>query len=180
MSIEAQIAVLGGGCFWCLEAAYLKLKGVVSAVSGYTGGHTADPNYDDVCSGRTGHAEVVRVEFDPSIIDYSTILEVFWKIHDPTTLNRQGNDKGTQYRSAIFYSDEKQKKLAMDSREKAENAKIWPNPVVTEILSLDIFYPAEDYHDNYYERNRASNPYCIYVIDPKIKKLKESFPHLLV
>lgn len=174
-----QSAILGGGCFWCLEAVFKLVKGVSHVQSGYTGGHVQHPSYDDICTGETGHAEVVRIEFDSAVITFDELLDIFWKIHDPTTMNRQGNDRGTQYRSAIFFIDENQKKAAVESRVSAERKKIWPNPIVTEIVPLDIFYPAEDYHDNYYERNRMANPYCIYVIDPKVKKMQEHFKQQL-
>jgi peptide-methionine (S)-S-oxide reductase len=165
----AQTAVLGGGCFWCIEAAYRQLDGVISATSGYMGGQTANPTYEQVCGGDTGHAEVVKIVFDPAKISYERILAWFWDLHDPTTLNRQGADEGTQYRSAIFYADEAQKKTAEAS--KAAAAANFKDPIVTEITKAATFYPAEAYHQDYYFRNKSKNPYCRVVIEPKLKKL---------
>ncbi|XDD42298.1 peptide-methionine (S)-S-oxide reductase MsrA [Leptospira sp. WS60.C2] len=161
-------AILGGGCFWCTEAVYLRISGVISVVSGYAGGEKPNPSYKEICTGTTGHAEVIQIEYDPEILSYSKILEIFWVAHDPTTLNRQGNDVGTQYRSVIFYLDEKQKELAVESKRK--HAYLFPNPIVTEIMPAPTFYPAEDYHQNYFNLN-PQNPYCHYVIFPKLKKL---------
>ena len=166
----AETAVLGGGCFWCIEAAYRQLDGVLSATSGYMGGHLKDPTYEQICDKTTGHAEVVRVVFDPKKITYERILAWFWDLHDPTTLNRQGNDEGPQYRSAIFYHSDAQRKTAEAS--KAAVAKTLKDPVVTEITMATDFYPAEGYHQNYYFENKSKNGYCKYVIEPKLKKLK--------
>lgn len=169
---------LGSGCFWCTETIFEKLKGVESAVSGYSGGKTQNPTYKEVCSGETGHAEVIQVTFDPSIISYSELLEVFWKVHDPTTLNRQGNDVGTQYRSVIFYHNEEQKKLAEAYISKLEDANIFSDPIVTEITKFDKFYIAENYHQDYYEQNKRE-PYCNFVITPKVEKFKKIFKEKL-
>lgn len=166
----AEVATLGAGCFWCIEAAYRQLDGVYSATSGYMGGTVSDPTYEQICSGDSGHAEVVRVVFNPLKISYAKILSWFWKLHDPTTLNRQGNDVGTQYRSVIFVESEAQKKLAEAS--KAEAKGEFSDPIVTEITQASAFYPAENYHQNYYNENKSKNPYCRFVIEPKLKKLK--------
>lgn len=163
-----MFATLGGGCFWCLEALYKRLPGVVSVQSGYAGGTVPNPSYEQVCTGETGHAEVVRVEFDPNVVSYDGILDLFWKAHDPTTLNRQGADVGTQYRSVIFYHDEAQKTAAERSR--AEAQKSFSDPIVTEILPLPEFYPAEPYHHDYYDTH-SGVPYCQVVIAPKVQKL---------
>ncbi len=166
----AEVATLGAGCFWCIETAYRQLDGVYSATSGYMGGSVDDPSYEDICNGDTGHAEVVQVVFDPKKISYEKVLAWFWDLHDPTTLNRQGNDVGTQYRSAIFYHSDEQKKVAEASKAAAkENFK---DPIVTEITKAVKFYPAENYHQNYYALNKSKNPYCRFVIEPKLKKLK--------
>src|SRR5579859_1834687 len=158
MTDKTESAVLAGGCFWCLDAAYRRIEGVTDVVAGYAGGERPDPTYEQVCSGRTGHAEVVSVEFDPNVISFADLLDIFWTIHDPTTLNRQGADVGTQYRSAIFYQDEAQRAAAEASRAAAQ--ELWPQPIVTEITPLATFYPAEEYHQNYYERNPAQG-YCM-------------------
>ncbi len=173
---SVEVATLGGGCFWCLEAVYQEMKGVLRVESGYAGGHVANPTYKEVCTGTTGHAEVVQITYDPSIVSYADLLEVFFTIHDPTTLNRQGNDVGTQYRSAIFYHDPEQKKIAEAAKKAA--AQLWPKPIVTEIVPLDRFYKAEDYHQNYY-RNNPTQPYCIYVVGPKVDKFREKFRNWL-
>ena len=166
----AEIATLGAGCFWCIEAAYSQLDGVYSATSGYTGGAMKNPTYDDICTGASGHAEVVQVVFDPAKISYEKVLAWFWDLHDPTTLNRQGNDVGTQYRSAIYYHSDSQKKIAEASKAAAQaNFK---TPIVTEITKAAEFYPAESYHQNYYKENKSKNSYCRFVIEPKLKKLK--------
>ena len=166
----AEIATLGAGCFWCIEAAYNQLDGVYSAISGYTGGAMKNPTYDDICTGASGHAEVVHVVFDPAKISYEKVLAWFWDLHDPTTLNRQGNDAGTQYRSAIYYHSDAQKKIAEASKAAAQaNFK---TPIVTEITKAGEFYPAESYHQNYYKENKSKNSYCRFVIEPKLKKLK--------
>ncbi len=169
-----ETITLGSGCFWCTEAVFQNLKGVISSVSGYSGGKIDNPTYEEVCSGTTNYAEVVQVTFNPEIISLVEILEVFWKTHDPTTLNRQGNDIGTQYRSVIFYHNEKQKKVAEELKNKLEKAKIYKNPIVTEITKFTKFYPAENYHQNYYEQNKEK-PYCNFVITPKIEKFKKIF-----
>ncbi len=161
-------ATLAGGCFWCLEAVYKRISGVVSVTSGYAGGEVPNPTYKEVCTGQTGHAEVVQIEYDPAIIGYEQILDLFWEAHDPTTLNRQGADVGTQYRSAIFYHNEEQKKKARDSKEQAQEK--FSDPIVTEITELDTFYPAEDYHQDYFDLNPQAG-YCRVIIEPKLKKL---------
>ncbi|RME90098.1 MAG: peptide-methionine (S)-S-oxide reductase [Verrucomicrobia bacterium] len=162
-------ATLGGGCFWCLEAVFERLDGVLAVTSGYAGGHTPHPTYKQVCTGETGHAEVVQIEFDPRRISYDQLLEVFWLAHDPTSLNRQGADVGTQYRSIILYHDEAQRKAA--ERSKAEAQKHFSRPIVTKIVPLKAFYPAENYHQDFF-RNNPSQPYCQAVIAPKLKKLE--------
>lgn len=167
-------ATLGGGCFWCVEAVYLRMKGVHKVVSGYAGGHVHNPSYEQVSAGRTGHAEVIQISYDPSVVSYVEILEVFFKTHDPTTLNRQGNDVGTQYRSIILYHNDKQKKVAQDIIEKLSKQKIYRNPIVTEIEPLTNFYKAEDYHQNYYNQNK-NKPYCVFVITPKVDKFEKIF-----
>jgi peptide-methionine (S)-S-oxide reductase len=177
MTIET--ATLGGGCFWCVEAAYLGLKGVRSVVSGYAGGSIENPSYRQVCAGTTGHAEVVQVTFDPGLIDFRTVLEVFFTIHDPTTPDRQGADVGTQYRSVIFYHSDTQRETA--ERLVAELAAdgVWPDPIVTEIAPAPVFYPAEEYHQDYYRRN-PDQGYCQAVISPKLAKLRARHRDLLV
>lgn len=165
---------LGSGCFWCTEAVFERLKGVESAVSGYSGGKTKDPFYKEVCAGTTGHAEVVQVTFDPEVIPVIEILEVFWKTHDPTTLNRQGNDVGTQYRSAVFYHNEEQKKVAEELMAELDKSGAWSDPIVTEITAFEKFWPAEDYHQSYFELN-GSQPYCQFVVGPKVDKFKKVF-----
>jgi peptide-methionine (S)-S-oxide reductase len=167
-SSSTEIATLGGGCFWCIEAVYQQIEGVEEVVSGYAGGETEDPTYEEVCSGTTGHAEVVQIHFDPQVIGYADILDLFWKAHDPTTLNRQGADVGTQYRSIIFYDGEEQKRTA--ERSKAGAAEAFDGPIVTEIVPLSAFYAAEAYHQNYY-RNNSRAGYCSFVIRPKLQKL---------
>jgi peptide-methionine (S)-S-oxide reductase len=169
-----KVATLGGGCFWCLEAVYLELKGVVKVESGYAGGKVADPTYKQVCTGTTGHAEVVQVTFDPSVVTFKEILEVFFAIHDPTTLNRQGADVGTQYRSAIFYHSEEQKHVAEETIHELEAADAWDSPIVTELTPFTEFYVAEDYHQDYYARN-SRQPYCQVVITPKLAKFRRKF-----
>lgn len=167
-------ATFGAGCFWCTEAVFQRLKGVLSVKSGYSGGQTDNPTYREVCNGDTGHAEVTQLEYDPSIITYEELLEVFWKTHDPTTLNRQGNDVGTHYRSVVFYHDDSQKELAASFKMKLEEEKVWSDPIVTEISPLTKFYEAENYHDDYYNQH-GSQPYCTFVIAPKVEKLKRVF-----
>jgi len=166
---KTEIATLGGGCFWCVEAIYERLPGVISVTSGYAGGHTEKPTYKLVCGGDTGHAEVTQIKYDPAKISYAKLLEVFWQAHDPTTLNRQGADEGTQYRSVIFYHDEKQKLIAEKSKLAAQENLL--KPIVTEIVPLTKFYPAEDYHQGYYDANSRA-PYCQMVIKPKLEKLE--------
>jgi peptide-methionine (S)-S-oxide reductase len=169
-----QTAILAGGCFWCLEAVFDDLKGVQAVESGYSGGHIANPTYKQVCSETTGHAEVVRVTFDPSIITYRDLLMVFFAIHDPTTLNRQGNDVGTSYRSAIFYQDEEQKRAAEEVIKELTAAQLWPNPIVTEVTQFEAFYMAEDYHQEYFANN-SFQPYCMAVVAPKVAKFRKQF-----
>lgn len=173
-----QQATFGAGCFWCVEAIYQRVNGVISVESGYSGGNVKNPSYREVTTGRTGHAEVARITFDPSIISFKELLEVFWHTHNPTTLNRQGADVGTQYRSAIFYHDEDQKRIAEQSREKTDASDLWEDPIVTEVSPLENYYKAEDYHQNYYDNNPNAG-YCSVVIAPKIAKFKKDFPHLL-
>lgn len=163
-----ETATLAGGCFWCLEAVYKRISGVESVTSGYAGGQVANPSYREVCTGQTGHAEVVQIEYDPGVISFEQILDLFWEAHDPTTLNRQGADVGTQYRSAIFYHNEEQKEAARRSKERAQQR--FKDPIVTEITELDTFYPAEEYHQDYFDLNPNAG-YCRVVIAPKLKKL---------
>lgn len=172
--MKNQIATFAGGCFWCTEAIYKQLKGVLKVTSGYSGGWMENPTYRDVSNGQTGHAEAIQIEFDPNVISFETILEIFFKLHNPTTPNRQGNDIGPQYRSAVFYHDEMQKKVAERIKTNVYSEKIYKDPIVTEITAFTNFYPAEDYHQRYYEKN-ASQPYCKLVIDPKIQKLHKQF-----
>ncbi len=174
MSDKVEIATLGAGCFWCVEAVFQELKGVQRVVSGYSGGMVDHPTYKQVCSGTTGHAEAVQVTFDPEIISYEDLLYVFWRTHDPTTLNHQGADVGTQYRSVIFYYNEEQKAIAEKSKQETEASGLWPDPIVTEIAPFHNFYPAEAYHQDYY-RNNPYQPYCRVIIDPKIRKLRKEF-----
>ena len=174
-----QKATFGSGCFWCTEAFFQRLKGVYNVESGYTGGQLKNPTYREVCMGNTGHAEVIHFDYDPDQISFVELLEVFWKTHDPTTLNRQGNDVGTQYRSAIFYHTDAQRDEALAYKQKLDQAGIWPDPIVTEITPFDIFYPAEDYHKEYFNNNE-DQPYCSFVINPKLAKFKEVFKDKLV
>ncbi|WP_163323916.1 peptide-methionine (S)-S-oxide reductase MsrA [Draconibacterium mangrovi] len=174
MSKDLQKATLGGGCFWCTEAIYLELKGVTDVKPGYSGGHVKNPTYKQVCDGTTGHAEVVQITFDPEVVSYSEILEVFFMTHDPTTLNRQGNDVGPQYRSAIFYHNEEQKEVAERVIDLFEKEEVYSNPIVTEVSEFDQFYIAEDYHINYYARNKTQG-YCQFVVAPKLEKFKKIF-----
>ena len=178
MSEQRETATLGGGCFWCLEAVFEQLRGVVKVESGYTGGRVADPTYDRVCGGKTGHAEVVRVTFDPSVLGYADLLDVFFATHDPTTLNRQGADVGTQYRSAIFFHSPEQKAVAEAKIAELNAAGLWPNPIVTEVTPLATFYPAEDYHQGYYRANPYQG-YCQAVISPKVAKFRKRFAERL-
>lgn len=167
---KTELATVGGGCFWCTEAVMERLPGVKKVISGYAGGKVANPTYEEVCTGTTGHAEVIQVEFDPAVITYDKILEVFFEAHDPTTLNRQGADEGTQYRSVIFYHNEEQHKAA--GRAKIAAQALWPDPIVTEISPLPRFYPAEGYHQDYFRKN-PNQGYCTFVIKPKVKKLEQ-------
>jgi peptide-methionine (S)-S-oxide reductase len=173
-----ETATLAGGCFWCLEAVYERLRGVVSITSGYMGGEREHPTYEEVCSGTTGHAEVVQVCYDPAVVTYRDLLEVFFTIHDPTTLNRQGNDVGTQYRSAIFYHDTGQKRVAEELVAALGAARLWTDPIVTEITPAAVFYPAETYHHRYFAGN-PGEPYCRIVIAPKLAKFRSRFPQKL-
>jgi peptide-methionine (S)-S-oxide reductase len=171
-----ETATLAGGCFWCLEAVYDQVKGVKDVVSGYTGGHVANPTYERVCSGKTGHAEAVQITFDPEQISYRELLEIFFSIHDPTTLNRQGADVGTQYRSAIFYHSEEQRQIAQQLVRELTEQKVFRDPIVTEIVPATTFYPAEDYHQEYFVRN-PYQPYCQFVVAPKVAKFQKLFAH---
>lgn len=171
---DLKLATFGNGCFWCTEAIFQRLNGVEKVMPGYSGGHADNPTYEQVCAGTTGHAESIQITYDPAKISYDELLEVFWKTHDPTTKNRQGNDVGSQYRSAVFYHDAEQKKLAETYKARLETEKIWDRPVVTEIDPFSKFWPAEDYHRNYYNNN-PSKGYCALVITPKIEKFKKIF-----
>jgi peptide-methionine (S)-S-oxide reductase len=171
---KLEIATLANGCFWCTEAIFARLKGVKSVLPGYSGGKVENPSYDQVCTGITGHAEAAQIEFDPMVISYEKLLEVFWHTHDPTTLNRQGNDVGTQYRSAIFYHNNNQREIAEKSKREIEDKGIFKDPIVTEITPFKKFYVAEDYHKKYYEQHQDA-PYCRFVIDPKIQKLLKQY-----
>lgn len=167
---DHETATFANGCFWCSEAIFKRLNGIKSVLPGYSGGQVKNPAYEQVCTGRTGHAESIQIEFDPKVMNFEKILDIFWRTHDPTTLNRQGNDIGTQYRSAIFYHDLKQKEIAEKSKRDLENEGVYKDPVVTEIAPFSGFYVAEDYHKNYYDEHRDA-PYCSYIIDPKVHKL---------
>ena len=167
-----ETAILGGGCFWCTEAVYMEVKGVTSVVSGYTGGHVDHPTYEQVCAGDTGHAEVVKLEFDPAVVSYRDLLEIFFTIHDPTTLNRQGNDVGTQYRSVIYYLSPQQE--AMARQVVAEMAHVWDAPIVTELAPAQTFYQAEDYHQDYF-RQHPLQGYCAFVVAPKLEKFRKTY-----
>ena len=174
MNANHQIATLAGGCFWCLEAVFDELNGVISVESGYSGGYVDNPSYKAVCTGTTGHAEVVQVTFDPSVLSFRDLLTVFFTIHDPTTLNRQGADVGTQYRSAIFYHDEAQRADAEAVIHELTESKLWPNPIVTEVAKFEKFYVAEDYHQEYFANN-PYQPYCMAVVAPKVVKFRKHF-----
>ncbi len=174
MSQNLEIATFGGGCFWCTEAIYLDLKGVEKVVSGYSGGQVENPTYKAVCTGTTGHAEVIQVSYNPALVSFEEVLEVFFKTHDPTTLNRQGNDVGTQYRSVIFYHNEDQKEKATKIKAELDKSGAWERPIVTEIAALDKFYAAEDYHQNYFNEN-GNEPYCQFVVRPKVEKFRKVF-----
>lgn len=172
--MDEELATFGGGCFWCVEAFYQDLSGVLEVVSGYAGGTVPNPTYQEVCEGTTGHAEVVQIRFEPETVSYPDLLDVFWRTHDPTTLNRQGADVGTQYRSVIFHHDDAQRAEAVQSMAETDASELWKDPIVTEISPLTEFYRAEDYHQNYYRSNRAQ-PYCIFVIDPKMRWFRDAF-----
>jgi len=172
--IPSALATLAGGCFWCLEAAFEQLDGVESVTSGYAGGHVPNPTYRAVCEGDTGHAEVVQVRFDPARISYRDLLGVFFTIHDPTTLNRQGPDVGTQYRSAIFYHDEEQRRVAVEVVAELTREKVYDDPIVTQVVPLERFYPAEAYHHQYFQRN-PWQPYCMAVVAPKVAKVRKAY-----
>jgi peptide-methionine (S)-S-oxide reductase len=174
MAQELKLATFASGCFWCTEAIFQRLKGVESVASGFSGGHIKNPAYREVVTGRTGHAECTQIKYDPAAISYAELLEIFWKTHDPTTLNRQGHDVGTHYRSAIFYHDDEQKQLAESYKMKLDEGKIWNDPIVTEITKYEAFFKAEGYHDNYFNLN-GSQPYCSFVIQPKVDKLIKIF-----
>lgn len=173
-STKYSVATFGAGCFWCVEAVFERLKGVEKVVSGYTAGSVPNPTYKQVCEGNTGHAEVCRIYYDPEVVTFEELLEVFWQTHDPTTLNRQGNDVGTQYRSAVFYHDDKQKELAEFYKKKLDESGAFSSPIVTEITPAVEFYVAEDYHQNYFDEN-GTQPYCAFVIKPKVDKFKKVF-----
>ena len=167
---NTEIATVGGGCFWCIEAVYQRIEGVISVVPGYAGGKSKTTTYKEVCTGKTGHAEVAKIEFNKDIISYKQLLNIFWQAHDPTTLNRQGNDVGTQYRSVIYYHNDEQKMTAVKSKSKADKSGYWDDEIVTEIAEIYNYSDAEDYHDNYYDNN-PNQPYCVFVIKPKLDKL---------
>ena len=173
-----ELATFGTGCFWCTEAVFQLVKGVKTVTSGYTGGQRPNPTYDQICSGATGHAEVVQIEFDDEVVQYSSLLEVFFGTHDPTTLNRQGNDAGTQYRSVIYYHNDHQKSLAEKFKKELNESGLWDNPVITEISLIGNFYEAEKYHQNYFVQNPGQG-YCAFVVKPKIDKLKKVFADIL-
>jgi peptide-methionine (S)-S-oxide reductase len=174
ISKSLEVVTLAGGCFWCTEAMFDQLKGVIQVESGYSGGSVPNPSYEDVCSGDTGHAESIQVTFDPSVISYADLLRIFFTTHDPTTLNRQGADVGTQYRSAVFYHNAEQERTAQQVIQEFESSKVWKKPIVTEVSQFKEFYKAEDYHQEYYARN-SRQPYCRVVIEPKIAKLREHY-----
>jgi peptide-methionine (S)-S-oxide reductase len=174
MNNELQTATFGAGCFWCTEAVFLNVKGVTKVVSGYEGGKVKNPSYREVCTGQTGHAEVTQITFDPSKVTFEELLEVFWNTHDPTTLNKQGADEGTQYRSVVFYHNDEQKQTAEAYKKQLDASHVYKNPIVTEISAASTFYPAEDYHQNYYELN-PNQGYCQYVIRPKVEKFRKQF-----
>ena len=176
---KLQRATFGGGCFWCLEAVFVEVRGVSSVVSGYAGGQTPNPTYKEVCGGRTGHAEVVQITFDPEVVSYRDLLGVFFGIHDPTTANRQGNDAGTQYRSAIYTEGPEQAATAAAFVSELEQERVFPGPLTTEVAPLDVFYPAEDYHQNYF-RDNPYQPYCMAVVAPKVAKFRKQFLDRLV
>ena len=174
MTATLQTATFGSGCFWCTEAVFLDVKGVKEVASGYMGGKTKDPTYQEVCTGTTGHAEVIQLKFDPTVVSFEDLLEIFWNTHDPTTLNKQGADEGTQYRSVVFYHSDEQKRIAEDYKKQLTASKVFKNPIVTEITLASEFYKAEKYHQNYYALN-ANQSYCQFVIRPKVEKFKKQF-----
>lgn len=176
--VKTDTATFGTGCFWCTEAVFQQLEGVLKTTSGYSGGHVANPSYKEVCTGETGHAECLEIIYDPTKISYDDLLQVFWQVHDPTTLNRQGNDVGTQYRSVIFYHNNEQKEKAEKYKVELDKSGAWDNPIVTEIVPAAPFYKAEDYHQNYYNDN-GSQPYCYFVIRPKLEKFEKVFKNKL-
>lgn len=176
LSMKQEVATFGGGCFWCLEAVFEETRGVLDVVNGYAGGEVQNPTYEQVCSGTTGHAEVVQITFDPTVISYEALLKIFWLIHDPTTLNRQGNDVGTQYRSVIFYHDEQQKERA-EASIKAFSTKFL-KPIVTEVKPLELFFKAEAYHQNYF-KNNPNHGYCVFVVSPKVQHFKHEYKDLV-
>ncbi|HVM88705.1 MAG TPA: peptide-methionine (S)-S-oxide reductase MsrA [Puia sp.] len=176
--VKTDTATFATGCFWCTEAIFQRLKGVYKTISGYSGGHVANPSYEEVCTGNTGHAECLQIIYDPKIISYDELLEVFWESHDPTTLNRQGNDVGTQYRSAVFYHNEEQKLKAEHYKTELDKSKAYDKPIVTEITAFTNFYPAENYHQNYFNTH-GSQPYCSFVIRPKVEKFEKVFKNKL-
>jgi peptide-methionine (S)-S-oxide reductase len=173
-TMKLETATFGAGCFWCVEAVFLQVEGVHKVVSGYTGGTTVNPTYQAVCMGMTGHAEVIQIQFDPDVISYEELLEFFWHTHDATTLNQQGADVGTQYRSAIFYHTEAQQRIAEKSKAEMDASDMWDAPIVTEITPIDVFYPAEGYHQDYFQLN-PNQPYCQFVIHPKMQKFTKDF-----
>ena len=176
---STEMTTFGTGCFWCTEAIFKELEGVVSVMPGYAGGHTVNPGYKEVCSGETGHAECTQIVYDPSKISYDELLEVFFKVHDPTSLNRQGNDIGTQYRSVIFFHNDEQKRLAEKYKVELDRSGAYDKPIVTQIAPLEKFYPAENYHHDYYEYNKDKNPYCAVAVRPKLEKFRKVFSEKL-
>lgn len=178
MEKQSEVAVFGGGCFWCVEAVFQRVKGVEDVVSGYAGGHAGEVSYEQMHKEDTGHAEVVQITFSPEAVSYEQLLEIFWTVHDPTTPNRQGNDVGPEYRSIILTTSDEQYDQAKKSKEEVAT-QLWSNPIVTEIKPLDEFYTAEEYHQDYYNQNRDRNPYCQVIIDPKLAKFKQKFAHLM-
>lgn len=175
MDVKTDTATFANGCFWCTEAIFQDVKGVEKITSGYTDGHTKNPTYKEVCSGETGHAEALEIVYDPAVISFDELLEIFWKTHDPTTLNRQGGDVGTQYRSGIYYRNDEQKQKAEHYKAELDKSGAFNNPIVTEIKPFSIFYPAEDYHQEYFNNNENKNPYCTMVIRPKVDKFRKVF-----
>lgn len=173
-NIQLELATLGGGCFWCIEPIFLDVKGVHSVKSGYSGGFIKNPAYREICAGVTGHTEVIQIAFDPKVISFEELLTIFWHVHDPTTPNRQGNDVGTQYRSAIYYHNDTQKAITEKSVAETNASNLWENPIVTEIAPFDVFYEAEGYHQNYFNLN-SGQPYCSYIIAPKVRKFRAEF-----